>query len=64
MNRPTWPAEISCQGKDSLTQGRAVQIAQDMRRRGRRSIQPYHCAHCVAWHVGSRVNKPADKRRA
>jgi hypothetical protein len=64
MNPQANRAEISCNGKDSLTQGRAVQVAQDMRRRGRKKIQAYHCVHCHGWHVGSRVVVMPDKRRA
>jgi hypothetical protein len=63
MNPASNRAEISCDGKDRLTQGRAVQVALDMRRRGRKKIQAYHCVHCMAWHVGSRV-VTLSKRRA
>jgi hypothetical protein len=27
------------------------------------AIQPYHCAHCNAWHVGSQMTKIPDKRK-
>jgi hypothetical protein len=56
-------AEASCTGKDSYTSSRARRIADDMRKRGRKSVQPYHCVHCGQWHVGSRVSAMPDKRR-
>jgi hypothetical protein len=56
-------AEIACQGKEKLTPGQAKSVAEDMRRRGRRQVQHYHCAHCLGWHVGNRVAKLPDKRR-
>lgn len=56
--------EASCQGKDALTAGRARQIADEMRRRGRKVIQPYHCAFCHAWHVGAGNGAGLNKRRA
>lgn len=62
MNPLSNRAEISCTGKGAYTPTQARRIATEMRRRGRKKMDPYHCIHCNAWHVGSSTPMP-DKRR-
>lgn len=57
-------AAISCHGKAPMTAIRAKEVAKDMRRRGRKKVDPYHCPHCGDWHVGSKVKRLPDARRA
>lgn len=56
--------ETCCDGKDKLSAGRARKVAEQMRRRGRAGVQPYHCVHCGEWHVGNSIIKQAERRRA
>lgn len=56
--------ETCCMGKDKLSASRARKVAQEMRRRGRDGVQPYHCMHCREWHVGNSIIKNAERRRA
>jgi hypothetical protein len=63
MNPASNRAEISCDGKDRLTQGRAVQVALEMRRRDRRRMHAYRCSFCGEWHVGSSIRMDQAKPR-
>jgi len=50
--------EAGCDGKEGLSQRRAVEIAKAMKRRGRRGVEQYKCNFCGSWHVGgSAVHK-------
>lgn len=52
-----------CEGKIGFSHAEAKRIAKGMRRHGLGIYQPYHCASCGRWHVGSHIATIPDKRR-
>ena len=53
-HEPQWATEAGCLGKQLFTD---LVIARDVAKRSSRArdaaIQPYRCAGCDGWHVGS-----------
>lgn len=57
------PRIVACHGKEALEPSRARSLAKAMRRRGKRTVNAYHCDHCGGWHVGTHVAPKAQLRR-
>lgn len=42
------PREISCDGREQLTE----RTARETVKRATWPAEPYHCVHCGKWHIG------------
>lgn len=63
---PIYDRRVSCEGKESMTQSVANQIAKKIvTRRDSERVRAYRCDFCGGWHIGSRqvqVPRAFEKR--